>query len=337
MRAPAFWWRDRPSLTAKGLAPASFLYGAIAAHRLRRIGQKTNVPVICIGNFVLGGAGKTPTALAIADLLRADGHTPAFLSRGYGGRETGPILVDPTRHTALQVGDEPLLLATEAPTVVSIDRVAGARLCAQTGADIVVMDDGLQNPSLIKDLTFGVIDGVQGLGNRFCLPSGPLRAPLTLQWKLADALILIGSGPAGERVHASAMHQGKPCFRAQLTPDERIAERLNGAKVLAFAGIGRPEKFYTTLRDCGATIVKTVSFGDHRPYRAQELLAILDEGAALGCRVITTSKDFARVRAVLSENAASRIETLPVRLTFENRSTVANFIRRAIAKGGNAR
>ncbi len=326
MRAPAFWWREKASVAALGLWPLSVLYSTVVRMRLRRQGRRAAIPVICIGNFVLGGAGKTPMALAVAGLLREMDLSPAFLSRGYGGKEKGPLRVDPLRHSARNVGDEPLLLAEAAPTVVSVDRYAGAILCADLGAEIVVMDDGLQNPSLAKDVTFCVVDGVRGLGNRFCCPSGPLRARLWVQWPLADALVVIGAGEAGDRAAVDAARAGKPCFRAQLVPSAADAARLQGAKVIAFAGIGNPEKFFATLHACGASLVKSYAFDDHKPYSGPELRAILNEGDALGCMVVTTAKDHVRVRAALPDSLAGRIATLPVRLEFSERADIAAFI-----------
>ena len=231
MRSPPFWW-TATSPTATMLAPLGWLYGEIAGRRMARTGARASIPVICVGNLVAGGAGKTPTAIAIADLLRAMGRRPVFLTRGYGGRIRKPTLVDPLVHGAAETGDEPLLLAAHAPTIVSPDRVAGARLAATQG-DVIVMDDGLQNPSLGKDLRIAVVDAGAGVGNGRCIPAGPLRAPLSVQDKFIDMVLLVGKGgrPAG---------LSAPVLRARLVPDAAASSRLSGQPVLAFAGIGRP-------------------------------------------------------------------------------------------------
>ena len=200
MRAPAFWWRPRAGPWALLLAPLGAVYGGVTAWRMGRRGGKAGVPIVCIGNFVVGGAGKTPTAIAIARLLIAGGETPVFLSRGYGGSlssSSRPVRVDPARHTVSHVGDEPLLLARIAPTIVAARREWGARAAREAGASVVVMDDGLQNAALCKDLAIAVVDGASGIGNGLAIPAGPLRAPLGAQMRHIDALVVIGSGRGG--------------------------------------------------------------------------------------------------------------------------------------------
>jgi tetraacyldisaccharide 4'-kinase len=216
LKAPDFWWRE-PGLAAQALAPLSRLYGAIAAHRMARPGVRAAVPVICVGNVTVGGAGKTPTALALAAMLAEMGRRPFVLMRGYGGRLPGPVRVEPERHGPADVGDEALLLARAAPTIVSRDRPTGAALAVAQGADVILMDDGLQNPSLAKDLTLAVFDGAVGVGNGLCLPAGPLRAPLAAQWPRIDAAIVIGNGAPGDAVAAQA-GLSVPVFRAALRP-----------------------------------------------------------------------------------------------------------------------
>ena len=272
MRAPRFWWQSSPSLQAHLLRPAGILYTSIAAQRMRRRGEKADLPVICIGNFTVGGAGKTPTALAVARMLDAAGESPAFLSRGYGGRLRGPVQVR-LKHTASDVGDEPILLSKTARTIISRDRPAGARLSYEMGATVVIMDDGLQNPSLIKDCAIAVVDGATGIGNGLSLPAGPLRAPMDVQWPAVDAVLVIGEGGPGQEVAEEAERRGKRVFQAWLGPTE-AARALEGRKVLAFAGIGRPEKFFETLKACGATVEVAQPFPDHHPYTASELAAL---------------------------------------------------------------
>ena len=273
-----------------GAVSLSAIYGSIAGSRMRQQGAPAPVPVLCIGNLVAGGAGKTPAALALSARLAELGRSPVFLSRGYGGRLAGPVRVNPDQHTPADVGDEPLLLARAGPAVVARDRPAGAALAAEIG-DVVVMDDGFQNPSLRKDLSFAVVDAATGVGNGFCLPAGPLRAPLAAQWPSVDALILVGEGEAGDQVGRLAERQRKPVLRAWLTPDAAVAAGLAGVRVFAFAGIGRPEKFFETLRRSGALVEQTRAYPDHRPYSAGEIARLLAEAGAAGLLPVTTEKD----------------------------------------------
>ena len=331
MRAPAFWWVPKPSPLAQALRAPSMIYGAVAGHRMRRSGQAADVPVICVGNFTVGGAGKTPAALAVARLLAGEGERPFFLTRGYGGRLAGPLQVDPAAHASNAVGDEPLLLARVCPTIVARDRVAGAHLAAQSGASVVIMDDGLQNPSLAKNLALAVVDGATGVGNGLCLPAGPLRAPLRTQWRKVDAVIVVGEGAPGGAIAREAGARSKPVFRARLEPDAASAGHLRGRRVFAFAGIGRPEKFVATLQRCGAAVVRSKSFPDHHPYAADDIRALLAEAKAQDLHVVTTEKDLARLTA-LPELAAEvgAIKALPVRLVFDNEKALRSLVRERI-------
>ncbi|WP_349369897.1 tetraacyldisaccharide 4'-kinase [Salinarimonas sp.] len=326
MRAPGFWSAQSPGWPARLLQPAAAIYGAIAARRMARDGARAALPVICIGNFTAGGAGKTPTALALAALLREIGERPAFLTRGHGGRARTPLLVDPAVHDHRAVGDEPLLLARAGPTIVSPDRPAGAALAATTGASLVLMDDGLQNPSLKKDLALAVVDGETGAGNGLCLPAGPLRAPLSAQWPRVDGLVLMGRGAAGARLAAEAQARGLPVFRARLAPDPAVSERLDGARVLAFAGIGRPEKFFRTLEDCGATVVERVALADHHVYRPGEAQALLAHARAKGLLAVTTEKDAARLPAL------EGLLALPVTARLEDPAGLRALLAAALAR-----
>ena len=334
MRAPAFWWRPKPSLAAHLLRPSSALYGAVAGWRMQRRGEAAQVPVVCVGNFTVGGAGKTPAAAAIARLLAADAQKPFFLTRGYGGRLAGPIQVDPAAHKASDVGDEPLLLARAFPTYVARDRSAGARHAEGAGASVIVMDDGLQNPSLAKDLALAVVDGVTGIGNGFCLPAGPLRAPLASQWRKVDALIVVGEGAPGSVLAREAGARSKPVFRARLEPDAAISGQLRGRRVFAFAGIGRPEKFLATLQRCGAAVVRSKSFPDHHPYKLDDIHAILAEAKAQNLHVVTTEKDFARIAGLSGGAPIGAIKVLPVRLVFDNERALRNLLRERLPVRG---
>lgn len=330
MRAPAFWWRTTPSALAHLLYPVSLAYGTVAGARMRRPGERVRLPVICIGNFTAGGAGKTPTALAVARMLEAAGETPAFLSRGYGGRLAGPLQVEP-RHEAAEVGDEPLLLSRQGIAIVSRDRPAGARLASKAGATVVIMDDGLQNPSLIKDCALAVVDGTTGIGNGRVLPAGPLRAPMRAQWPAVHAVLIIGQGTPGDAVAEEAKNRGTPVFRARLAPDPAAAEALRGRKVLAFAGIGHPDKFFDTLRRCGAIVEKAHAFPDHHPYGSAELAALKEEADRLGLQAVTTEKDLARMGGAMGiSNTWADLTALPVSLHLNDEAAFRNFIVRRV-------
>jgi tetraacyldisaccharide 4'-kinase len=334
MRAPAFWWDQKRSPVAHLLRPSAMLYGAVAAGRMRRSGVTAEVPVVCVGNFTVGGAGKTPTALALARMLAAEGQKPFFLTRGYGGRLAGPVRVDPAAHTADDVGDEPLLLGRAYPTIVARQRPAGAGLAVREGADAIVMDDGLQNSSLAKNLALAVVDGATGVGNGLCLPAGPLRAPLRAQWRKADAVIVVGEGAPGAALAREAGMREKPVFRARLEPDAAVAGQLRGRKVFAFAGIGQPEKFFATLQRCGAIVVRRKSFPDHHPYGTDEIRAILAEAKTADLHVITTEKDLARL--IHLSGAASPVgpvKALPVRLVFDNEKALRTLVRERLSAG----
>jgi len=321
MRAPGFWWRNRPNAAALALYPIGAVYGAITAYRMEQEGVRCGVPVICVGNFVAGGAGKTPTAIAVAQLLIGMGRSPAFLSRGYGRENNLARRVVPQRDLAQDVGDEPLLLAKIAPTIIAQDRVSGAQLCEETGADVIIMDDGLQNPSLQKDLRIAVVDGGVGVGNGLCIPAGPLRAPLKQQLPHVDAVLIIGEGTAGDTVALTAQQQNKLVLRAKLAPDTGMAMGLRERDVLAFAGIGRPDKFFDTLREIGAQIVETESFPDHHAFTAREVAGLQSRAKRLGAALVTTEKDAVRLGA-----AANDLLVLPVTLQLQDETGLAHLL-----------
>src|ERR1700745_281167 len=240
MSEPAFWWRTG---TGGPIAPLAALYAAVAGLRVKARGRQAGLPVICLGNLTVGGAGKTPAALAVAQLLQAAHERPFFLSRGYGGQLAGPARVNPALHRAADVGDEPILLARLAPTVVARDRVAGAAFARSAGASVIVMDDGFQNPSLAKDLSLVLVDGRRGIGNGRVVPAGPLRAPLELQLARAQALIVVGAADGAARVIERAERRRIPLFRGRLEPDRGGGRPLSPRTGLPFAGIAAPEKF----------------------------------------------------------------------------------------------
>jgi tetraacyldisaccharide 4'-kinase len=321
VRAPAFWTKRRPTLLARALQPIGLLYGRATARRMRRTGERAPAPTICVGNFVAGGAGKTPAAIALARMLIANGRRIAFLSRGYGGAErVEPLLVDANAHSAAMVGDEPLLLARIAPCWVGADRVRSARSAVEAGANALVLDDGLQNPALVKDLAFAVVDGETGFGNGLCVPAGPLRAPVAVQLPFVRALIVIGGEDLSEIAASAPM---KPLIRASLEPDALAAAPLIGREVVAFAGIARPEKFYATLRRVGAQIVMTRNFADHHAYTSREIESLIEEAGRRGALLATTEKD--RVR--LGARHARAVVALPVSLRFEEPRVVQRMLR----------
>jgi tetraacyldisaccharide 4'-kinase len=313
MRAPRFWW-DKPGALAALLSPFAAIYGAIAARRLRQEGTRAGIPVICVGNPTVGGAGKTPAAMAIARILIEAGERPYFLTRGYGGRLAGPLVVE-AGHTAVQVGDEPLLLARVAPTVVAANRVAGAELARDKGASAIIMDDGFQNQSLAKDLSILVIDGARGIGNSRVLPAGPLRAPLEPQLDRAGAILVVGDGTEATPLAAKARVHNLPLFHATLEPDASAVAMLAGQAVLAFAGIGNPEKFFATVAAAGIEAPIKRGFSDHHRYSSKEARRLLAEAKRNKLPLLTTEKDAVRIQgdAAMGELAAAT-RVLPVNL-----------------------
>jgi tetraacyldisaccharide 4'-kinase len=321
MRAPAFWNAPAPTPAARLLAPLGAIYGAVAAARMTRPGTGVGLPVICVGNFTAGGAGKTPAALALAERLAAQGRRVAFLSRGHGGSLSGraPVVVDAATHRAEEVGDEPLLLARAAPTVIGVDRVAAAQRARRLGAEMLIMDDGLQNPSLAKDEAIAVVDAAVGIGNGLCLPAGPLRAPMAAQWDHVDAVLIVGEGAAGQRLAQEAAARGKRVERARLAPDAAVVAALSGRPLMAFAGIGRPQKFFATLAQAGLETRVALAFADHRRYRPGEIDALLARAAREGLTAVTTEKDLVRLDPDARARALdSGLVALPARLVFDS-------------------
>ena len=289
---PEFW--AHRGLLSSVLAPAGWVYGRVAAARQRWARPwHAPVPVLCVGNLVVGGAGKTPVTLSLAHRLCRRGRRVHIVSRGYGGRLAGPVLVDPAQHSADDVGDEPLLLAEVAPCWVARDRVAGAKAAIAAGANLLLLDDGFQNPTLAKDLSLVVVDGGYGIGNGRVLPAGPLREPLAAGLARASAIVVMGDDNAG----ATAIIAGKLLFRARLVPE--TPSDVAGRTVVALAGIGRPEKFFATLEEAGARLLRTYAFPDHHPYREDELARPLAEAERAGAMLVTTTKDWVRLPRAL--------------------------------------
>jgi tetraacyldisaccharide 4'-kinase len=314
MREPSFWWRNA-GVAATMLAPAAACYGAIAARRMAKDGVRARVPVLCVGNFTLGGTGKTPAVITLAKLLQDADERPFCLSRGYGGSLDGPILVDPATDSAAQVGDEALLLARTAPTIVAHDRVAGAEAAHAAGASVVIMDDGLQNPSLIKDFTIAVADGERGIGNGKVFPAGPLRAPLDAQLARTDALLVVGDGVND----GAAGAHGLPILRGRLVANPAGVAALTGRNVLAFAGIGNPAKFFATVTEAGIAITRRRPFPDHHRFTAEEAAELIMQAEHDGLSLLTTEKDLARMTGEPGLAAlAAKTHTLPVTLVVDD-------------------
>lgn len=333
MRTPLFWLDQKPGLIARFLSPLGALYGAASAKRLSQSSAKPPVPVICVGNFIAGGAGKTPTALALADILTKLGERPAFLSRGYGGAlsKGAPVRVDPAQHEASDVGDEPLLLARLAPTIVCADRVAGAEACAAAGASVIVMDDGLQNPALAKACALAVTDGAVGNGDGLCIPAGPLRAPMEAQWPLASALVVIGRGEPGEELARQAQLRRIDVFHADLEPDAATIERLKTKRLVAFAGIGRPQKFFDTLEQAGIELFMQATFPDHHPWKLAEIHQLIVRTQDDRLTLVTTEKDFVRMSPEVRRIALDAgLDVLPVRLRFHDEPLLASRLAAAL-------
>jgi tetraacyldisaccharide 4'-kinase len=331
VRAPGFWWQE-PGTAAALLAPVASVYGAVAAARLRQTGERAGVPVLCVGNPTLGGSGKTPTVIALARLLSEAGERPVLLSRGYGGRLAGPVKVDPRHHRADDVGDEPLLLARCALTIIARDRVAGARAARAAGAGVIVLDDGFQNPSLAKDLSILVIDAGRGVGNEQVFPAGPLRAPLDAQLDRAHAILIIGDGPGAAPLTEAAETRGLALFYGRLVPDGETVDALKGSRVLAFAGIGHPEKFFATLTDAGIDVALRRGFPDHHRFTASDAAALIAEADRAGLTLVTTEKDFVRLahKRALADLAA-RSRALPATLQIEDQERFRRFVLAAVA------
>jgi tetraacyldisaccharide 4'-kinase len=330
MRDPAFWWQPGTGLM---LSPLGGLYGLVAALRMRRKGRRAGVPVICLGNLTVGGAGKTPAALAVGHLLLAAHERVFFLTRGYGGRLSGPVRVDPAKHTAKAVGDEPLLLARLAPTIVARDRVAGALAARRDGATVIVMDDGFQNPALEKDLSVLLVDVRRGIGNGRVIPAGPLRAPLRTQIANAQALVIVGAADDVSTVSDRARRRGVAIFHGRLEPDRATVEAIGKAKVLAFAGIGDPDKFFATLADAGIAVAERDAFADHHRFTAAEARALLKRADDANLMLLTTEKDLARLSGVKRLAAlAARAHALPVRLVIEEADAFHDMILKAVKR-----
>jgi tetraacyldisaccharide 4'-kinase len=310
MRTPEFWYSDPNETVAFVLRPLGWLYGFVGRTRAKMTTPfQASVPVICVGNLTAGGTGKTPIAIAIAERLKARGLKVCFLSRGYGADIPGAMVVDAAEDTAMDVGDEPLMLAQHAMTIVSPDRPAGARLGVSRGAQVIVMDDGFQNPSLSKDLSFVVVDAAKGFGNGCLIPAGPLRERVEDGLARCDAVIAMGTGHV-------LLPVSKPTLRATLEPLAEARAQLKDKRVLAFAGIGEPKRFFATVEDCGATITSRYEYADHYQYSDDDIADLREVAARQEAMMLTTEKDLLR----LEPEQRAGISALKVAAKFEPES-----------------
>ena len=317
MRPPEFW-SQAVSIRSDLLAPIGVLYGRATQSRAARAPTWTApVPVLCIGNVTLGGAGKTPVCRDIAQRLKDLGWVPHILSRGYGGTLGGPLQVETQAHNASDVGDEPLLLARDAPTWIGADRTITAKHAVDAGADILIMDDGFQNPGLSKTRSLLVFDSTKGVGNNRVFPAGPLREPLRGAFERANGLIFMGDG------HPNIPEPwAGPILQANVRPDDRTVQSLKRKPVTAFAGIGRPDKFFDTLHIAGINVSRTFAFSDHHAYRRDEitgLIAIAEDDDSV---LVTTEKDHVRLPSDLSQ----RVVSLPIALQWSDNALLDQFL-----------
>lgn len=329
---PPKWWYQEQGAMATALKPVSRIYGRIAEKKASQAAPYlSRLPVICIGNFTVGGSGKTPTAIAVAKILKLAGERPAFLTRGYGGKEEGPLRVTEGMDAA-RVGDEPLLLAEHAPTIVSADREKGAKLIETMDATVIVMDDGFQNSSIGKDLSLICVDAKTGIGNAMVLPSGPLRAPLEPQIRMADALIVVGEGSKANDLIDRFTEAGKLVLKAEIgfRQDTRW---LGVLPVIGFAGIAQPDRFFRTLRDAGARLTDKKVFPDHHRFTDKQAQALLDEADARNCMLVTTEKDWVRLsddRETPQGELRFRSRPLPIEIRIGDEAALGDLMTNAI-------
>ena len=320
MYTPKFWGLSKPSFSARLLIPAAYIYSLVSSIQRTYVRpKKINIPVICIGNLTAGGAGKTPTAIAISKIIKQSGGHPHFLTRGYGGKEKGPLLVNRKEHSASNVGDEALLLARHAPTWIGRNRYTSAQAAVANGASILIMDDGFQNTSLKKDISLVVIDGGFGFGNECIIPAGPLREPIAQGLNRSNAILIIGTHKVNLN-HSISAYNGL-LLRAEMIPSME-SYKLREKAVIAFAGIGRPQKFFDTLESIGCEIIDRIPFPDHHRYSADEIMNLVENASKSGAIPVTTEKDWIR----LPNESKQMITPVAVNLEWENLTDIEHMI-----------
>jgi tetraacyldisaccharide 4'-kinase len=318
---PSFW--QFRTIAARALVPLSCITAWVTARRVAREGWHAGVPVLCAGNATVGGSGKTPLVLDLCKRLSARGTAVHVLTRGYGGTARGPLRVDPARHSAAEVGDEALLLAAAAPCWVGADRAASARAAVAAGAEALLLDDGLQNPGVVKDFSALVIDGGGGFGNGFLLPAGPLREPVRAAAARCGIAVMVGA----DRTNAAGLlPEGMRILQARMAPAADMLA-LAGEKVFAFAGIGRPQKFFLSLQEAGLVLAGTRTFADHHPFSGRELAALRRDAVEAGARLVTTEKDFARIKPADRDG----ITALGAQLAWANEAAIDALLAEVIA------
>lgn len=334
LNAPAFWWPRKLATRSKFLMPIGMIYGFVTGLRMKRApDQKASLPVICIGNLVIGGAGKTPTTISISYLLQTKGYRCGFLLRGYGGSNEGATRVT-SQHSVHEVGDEALLYAEIGPTVVSADRGAGASLLSATDIDIILMDDGFQNPALHKACSLIVVDGLSGWGNGLCFPAGPLRASLNAQLPFANAVIALGQGEYSESLEMLNDQHEFQLLQAEINvPPSQPTANTNG--YLAYSGIGRPQKFFTSLEQNGFGLKGQMSFPDHHVFSETDAKKILQKAQDLDAVPITTQKDHVRLASAAPKSSCAELfetsEVLKITVEFSEPGKLVELLEAAIA------
>ncbi len=314
MKTPRFW--KSKNLISTTLLPLGWIYSGLTAARLKfKKSGKVNIPVICLGNITAGGSGKTPTAVTLAKLLQKKGYHPYFVSRGYGGKLSDIILTKDSTYTAAEVGDEPLILSRTAPVSINPDRYQAALKAQEQGADIIIMDDGFQNPSLKKDISILIIDGGFGFGNLRPLPAGPLRENLQSGLKRANAALIIGA----DKTNCAQEMKNLPLFYGKIKEIEPPTKPTN---VIAFAGIGRPAKFYQSLENCGINIISRHDFPDHHFYTEKELRSLLNEAQEKKAELYTTAKDIVKIPLPLRP----KFKVLEIEIEIEKEQELISFI-----------
>lgn len=319
LKTPAFW--QRKCLRSKLLSPLSWVYATLGQARFKRKTPKNmSVPIICVGNVVMGGAGKTPTVISVVNILKRAGYSPHIISRGYGAVVRSVVRVDRKKHTYLQVGDEPLLLAKAAPTWASPDRIAGVNAAIAAGADVIVLDDGLQNPNIEKDFSILVVDGMQGFGNQSVFPAGPLREPIAMGLEKSQCVLLIGDHIP---IDTSNVTNPPPIFKGYIAPKDH---KIPSQDVVGFAGLGYPGKFLSTLNNYDYNVRDFIPFADHHPYTVTDMKRLKKIAKSYDARLITTSKDFLRIPPQYRKN----VDVLKINLYFKEPEQLTSLILRSI-------